>query len=129
MGKRGARMEKVCLLDFTAVISAEFFDPKPTQLQMACSNVGAAAGFGNVVEIALGIWDIQIDSGRKLALFHGDEGGGHAGGSAGSLSVANLRFQPRHGNLFSMIAQARVSAARVSTRSFISVEVPCRLTY
>ena len=50
----------------------------------------AATGFGHVIQVALRISDIEIDGGRNLAVFHGNQGGSEACGTAGALSMSNL---------------------------------------
>ena len=49
---------------------AEFFDPNATQLQTACSMAACRPGLGNVVEITVGVRDVDVEGGRKFAGLH-----------------------------------------------------------
>ena len=49
-----------------------------------------AANVGNIVEVAFGIGNVEIDGGRNLAMFHCDQRSCQPCGAASALSMSNL---------------------------------------
>ena len=50
----------------------------------------AATDVGHVIQVALGISDIEIDSRRNFAVFHRNQCGSETCGATRALSVSNL---------------------------------------
>src|ERR1700690_3733924 len=57
-----------------------------------------APDVGHVVEIALGVGDVEVDGGGNLAMLHRDQGCGQAGRAAGALGMSDLRLESGHRN-------------------------------
>ena len=107
--------------------SAEFFDPKPTQLQMACSMFALRPASTWSNRDADRAFD-EINRGRNLALLHGNPASCRECRSAGYLRVANVDFKPDMGIVLARSPRASLNVLGFPTRSLSSVEVPCRLT-
>src|SRR5690242_11714432 len=53
----------------------------------------ATAGVRDIVEVAIGIGNLDVDGRWHLSVLHRDEGCGHARGTARTLRMTDLRFQ------------------------------------
>ena len=78
---------------------------------MACSISATRPAVGHVIQIAFRVGNVEIDGRRNLAVLHGNDGCGHAGGAASALRVSDLRFQSRHGNLAGPFAERQFEGA------------------
>src|SRR5579863_9439347 len=61
---------------------------------------------GHVIQIALGVRNVEVNGWGNLSVLHGDEGCSQAGRAAGALGVSDLRLESRHRNTIRVLAES-----------------------
>ena len=61
---------------------------------------------GDVIQIALGVGDVEVNGWRNFSVLHGDEGCSQAGRAAGALGMPDLRLQSGHRNTTRVLAES-----------------------
>src|SRR5271170_734373 len=69
-----------------------------------------AIDVGHVIQIALGVGDVEVNGWGNLAVVHGDEGCSQAGRAAGALGVSDLRLESGHRNSTRVLAESELQS-------------------
>ena len=77
------------------------------------SRSAAPGRAGNVVQVAVRVGFLHVDGGGHDAVAHGQQGGGHTGGAARALRVADQAFQRGARQLVGMPVEGQFHGARL----------------